>query len=206
MPDAIHEGNLRLDFQADWHAVKFDDTPWYRSTAKDGVKAVDVVVCDLAGTVHWWLEVKDCLGFEDDNRPRLSPTPPEAVSQTKAWVQAQGFGREVLVKRAKPFIVDEVAEKFEGTLVTLTTATRAGPHEADAAALAPFTRVMNPTARWSVVLLLTWDPNARDFGRLAMRLRAKLQQRLAAYNAECFVVNEGESAPEQPWTVTRTAS
>lgn len=203
MPETIVEGHLRFEFHTDWQALKFDDTSWYRSTARDGVKAVDVVACDATGTAHWWLEIKDCMGFEDDNQPRLSPSPPEAVGQTKSWIKAQGFEREVQAKRAKPFIVDEVAEKLEGTLVSLVAAGRASLGQQDALEIRPFLQVIDAAAQWSVVLLLTWNPT--DFGRLAMRLRDKLQQRLAAYNVQCFVLNESESAPHQPWTVTRVA-
>lgn len=205
MAEPIFEGDLRFEFHAEWLALKFDDTSWYRSTARDGVKAVDVVACNPAGTIHWWLEIKDCMGFESDNLPRLSPTPPEAVGQTKSWLLAQGYGREVQAKRAKPFVVDEVAEKLEGTLVSLIAAGRASPGQQDALEVHSFAKVMEAAAQWSVVLLLTWNPTARDFGRLAMRLRDKLQQRLAAYNVQCFVLNQSESAPHQPWAVTRVA-
>lgn len=82
-------------------------------------------------------------------------------------------------------------------------AVRAAPVQAEATAVAPFARVMDTTVQWSVVLLLTWNPAARGFGRLAMRLRDKLRQRLAAYNVQCFVLNESESAPRKPWTLTR---
>ena len=201
----IYEGavgrQLRFDFPQPWLALKFDDAAWYRNTIKTRVKAVDVVAC--LDNVHWWIEVKDCKGFEADNLPRLSPSDPAEVAAVRAWAKSQGHDRAVAVQRAKPFVVEEVAEKLEGTLLSLAAAVRAAPVQADAAAVAPFALAMNATAQWSVVLLLTWNPTARDFGRLAMRLRDKLRQRLAAYNVQCFVLNESESAPHQPWTVTR---
>lgn len=205
MADSIYEGavgrQLRFDFPAPWLALKFDDTAWYREKIKTSVKAMDVVACH--GHSHWWIEVKDCKDFEADNIPRLSPVDPAQVALVKVWAKGQGHDRAVVVKRAKPFVVDEVAEKLEGTLVSLAAAVRAGAAQADAAAVAPFAQVMDAAAQWSVVLLLTWNPAARDFGRLAMRLRDKLHQRLAAHNVQCFVLNENESAPHQPWTLTR---
>lgn len=205
MADPIHEGavgrQLRFDFPAPWLALKFDDTAWYREKIKTRVKAIDVVACH--GHSHWWIEVKDCTGFEPANLPRLSPSDSPEVALVRDWAEMQGHGDAVKVKRAKPFVVDEVAEKLEGTLVSLAAAVRAGAAQADAAAVAPFAQVMGAAAQWSVVLLLTWNPAARDFGRLAMRLRDKLQQRLAAHNVQCFVLNERESAPHQPWTLTR---
>ncbi|MEY4980505.1 MAG: hypothetical protein RLZZ352_2775, partial [Pseudomonadota bacterium] len=184
-----------------WLALKFDDTAWCRDVIKTRVKAMDVLAC--SGAAHWWIEVKDCLGFEPANQPRLSPNDPAAVAAVREWAQAQGHRDAVFVKRAKPFVVDEVAEKLEGTLVSLAAAVRADPPHADAAEVLRFALVMDASAQWSVVLLLTWNPAARDFGRLAMRLGDKLRQRLAAYNVQCFVLNERESAPNQPWTLTR---
>jgi len=162
---------------------------------------MDVVASHDA--IHWWIEIKDCKGFEADNLPRLSPSDPAEVAAVKAWAKSQGHDCAVAIKRAKPFVVDEVAEKLEGTLASLVAAARAVPAHADAADVVHFARVVDAAAQWSVVLLLTWNPSARDFGRLAMRLRDKLRQRLAAYNVQCFVLNENESAPHQPWALTR---
>ena len=204
MADPIHEGavgrQLRFDFPEPWLALKFDDTAWYRDEVKSRVKAVDIVACH--GNSHWWVEVKDCKGFEPENLPRLSPNPDSAeVVAVREWARNQGYDRAVTVKRAKLFVVDEVAEKLEGTLVSLAAAQRTDAGNAQAAEVTPFAQVADASVQWSVVLLLTWNP--RDFGRLAMRLRDKLQQRLAAYNVQCFVLNESESAPHQPWTLTR---
>jgi hypothetical protein len=205
MADPIFEGSvgrqLRFDFPVPWMALKFDEAAWYQDTIKTRVKAMDVVACH--GASHWWVEVKDCKDFEADNLPRLSPNDPAAVDIVRTWAQTQGHDRSVTVKRAKPFVVDEVAEKLEGTLISLAAAKRAGTVSANAAALLPFADVIDTTAQWSVVLLLTWNPSARDFGRLAMRLRDKLRKRLAAFNVQCFVLNESESAPQQPWTLSR---
>ncbi len=205
MADPIYEGSvgrqLRFDFPDPWLALKFDDSAWYREVMKTRVKAMDVVACD--GASHWWIEVKDCKDFEADNLPRLSPGDPAEVATVKASARSLGHDRAVTVRRAKPFVVDEVAEKLEGTLVSLAAAVRAGPAQADAAAVVHFARVMDAASQWSVVLLLTWNPSARDFGRLAMRLRDKLRHRLASYNVQCFVLNESDSAPYQPWALTR---
>ena len=201
MAEPIHEGALRFDFPDPWLALKFDGTARYRQAMKSRVKAVDVIAC--RGQTHWWIEVKDCLGYEPESRPRLSPGDPPEVETVREWVHEQGYKKLVSVRRAKPFVVDEVAEKLEGTLISVAAAARAAAKQADAALVAPMAGVMGADAQWSVVLLLTWNPVSKDFGRLAMRLRDKLQQRLAPYNVQCFVLNESESAPHQPWTLTR---
>lgn len=203
MPESLVEGRLKFDFPADWIALKFDDTQWYRDTMKSRMKAVDVVAC--AGNTHWWVEVKDCLGFEPANQPRLSPNDPHEVAAVREWAKAQGHRDAVLIKRAKPFIVDELAEKLEGTLLSLAAATRRGASDGSAVKVLPFAQAWHQGSQWSVVLLLTWNPTAKDFRRLAMRLNDKLRQRLAAYQLECFVVNEEMTTTGQPWQLTRIA-
>lgn len=198
----IPEGRLRFTFQDDWQAIKFDETAWYSGTMKRRIKAMDILATQ--GQTHWWIEIKDCVGFEPDNLPRLNPAEPSEVSGVRAWVKGQGLDRAVSVTRAKPFLVDEIAEKLEGTLVSLMAAQRAGASQPDVQPLQPFAEVAQQPTNWRVVLVLAWNP--RDFRRLAMRLNDKLRQRLAAYDVECYVLNEGESAPQQPWTVTRIPS
>lgn len=201
MPKSVVEGRLKFDFPVPWLVLKFDDTLWYREIMKSRMKAVDVVAC--AGKSHWWVEVKDCLSFEAENLLRLLPSDPPEVAVVRDWAKAQGHRDAVLIKRAKPFIVDEVAEKLEGTLLSLAVARRASATHTQAEELLPMAAVLDDGAQLSVVLPLTWDPEARDFGRLAMRLNDKLRQRLAAYQLECFVVNEGIPIPGQPWQLTR---
>jgi hypothetical protein len=72
----IQERSLRLTFQDDWQAIKFDDTPWCASSQLSayGVKAVDITALGPDGQ-HWWIEIKDCVGYEADNQPRLAETP-----------------------------------------------------------------------------------------------------------------------------------
>lgn len=204
MPEQLDiEGKLRFSFPAPWLALKFDDTAWYRDGMNARVKAMDVVAC--SGAEHWWVEVKDCLGFEPANQPRLSPNDPPEVAIVREWAKAQGHRDTVTVKRAKPFIVDEVSEKLEGTLLSMAAARRVSATDANANELIPMTSALDSGSDWIVVLLLTWNPAARDFGRLAMRLNDKLRQRLASYKVTCFVVNEGVPAPNQPWQLTRIA-
>lgn len=198
MPDVI-EGQLRFQFPEGWVVSKFDDTPWYREEIKTTVKSMDILA--TSEQTHWWIEVKDCATFEPHNRPRLAPAEPAEVAVVRQWVQDQGHQGTVAVTRKKPFIVDEVAEKIEGTLCALAAALRAGPNHAKAAPVLPQSGVCSPDSKWNVVLLLTWDPV--DFNRLAARIKDKLTQRLKVHRVHCFVLNESEAAPQQPWTLTR---
>lgn len=175
----LSEGSLQLTFAAGWQAVKFDDTAWHRQHFGTQ-KAMDILAAH--GAQHWWIEIKDCEGFEQNNLPRMSPTELPALQQTRAWIESQGLKPQVRVVRAKPFIIDEVIEKLRSTLVTVLAAQRAGE-----ALLLPYAAAWNPGGQLKVVLLLTWDIN--DFRRLAHRLQQKLNMALGPYGLQGFVVN-----------------
>lgn len=198
MPDVI-EGKLKFQFPAGWHLSKFDDSTWYRDEIKSTVKSMDILA--TSGSHHWWIEVKDCASFERDNRPRLSPSEPSEVNLVRQWVTSQGYQDKVAISRKKPFIVDELAEKVEGTLYSLAAAQRQGVGHTKAAQILPLAEVFSPSNQWQIVLLLTWEPV--DFKRLAAKLRDKLKQRLKVHNVHCYVLNESELAPQQPWTLKR---
>lgn len=197
----ITEGTLQLTFNPDWHPIKFDETPWYAvsNLSAHGVKAMDITALGPDG--HWWIEIKDCVGHEADNYPRLALAPPPEVKATQTWANDQGWKPLVEAKRAKLFVADEVLQKVVGTVATLTAAARAPATDAHAAAVRPFVTAGTAGSKWSVVLLLTWD--IPDYGRLAGRLKTALEQRLRAFNVSCHVVNETVTAPAQPWTAQR---
>lgn len=199
---AITEDTLQLTFNPGWQAIKFDETPWYTSgnLSAHGVKAVDVTALGPNGQ-HWWIEIKDCVGYEAENLPRLTPNSPPEVQDTQTWVKGQGWQSLVEAKRAKMFVADEVLQKVIGTVATLTAATRAPASNAHAAAVRPFVAAGLAGSQWNVVLLLTL--NIPDYGRLASRLKTALEQRLRAFDVTCHVVNEVVTAPAQPWTVGR---
>lgn len=204
MTDPIIEGTLQLTFAAGWQAVQIDQTDWYRDSDAIGsqVKAMDVTAYGPEG--HWWIEIKDCAGYEADNQPRLAAEPPQEVKATRTWIQGKGWGQRVEARRAKLFLADEVFHKVVGTMVSLSAASRAPVANTRAVAVQPYAAAYMPGTRWTVVLLLTWCGS--DYGRLAGRLKTALEQRLRAFNVACFVVNETVVAPGQPWTVGRLTS
>lgn len=197
----ITEGKLQLTFDPAWQVVQIDKTPWYRDGDAIGskVKAMDVTAHGPGG--HWWIEVKDCLGYEADNLPRLAVDPPIEVKAVQTWIDGQGLQPLVEAKRAKMFVADEVLQKVVGTIATLTAAARAPATDVRAVAVQSYAAAYAPTSPWKVVLLLTWG--GPDYGRLASRLKTSLEQRLRTLNVSCFVINETASVPAQPWTVGR---
>lgn len=78
--------------------------------------------------------------------PGLLPNPQLAVleqgvtsiDQARQLIAQNGLDKEVKLKRAKPFIIDELVEKITGSMICLATAQRAAPRTAHAASLQPF--------------------------------------------------------------------
>ena len=178
----VSEGKLSLRFPADWQVIKYDDSQWHTRRMRSRLKAMDLLLRNPVGE-HYWIEIKDCLGFEPDNRPRLSPTDSQELADTKRWLAQQGLDGQIKAERKKPFIVDEVEAKLRETLAALMIAQRESNPE-----LEPFQLIENDVKPLTAILLLTWD--AKDFKRLATRLQSKLQRCLQPYGVTCFVVNE----------------
>lgn len=193
------EGRLKLSFPDHWQVTKLDDEPWYREDLKSQVRAVDVVA--KREDTHWWIEVKDCEGYEEANLPRLAPAEPPAVMEARRLIERENLQAEVRVRRAKPFIVDEIADKVTGSIICLVTAERAAKSTVDAARVREYVSAMTTGSSWTIALLLTWNP--ADFKRLAKLLTTKMSQRFAAYDVKCVVVDGGDTDYGQPWSVER---
>lgn len=181
----ISEGKLSLRFPADWQVIKYDASQWHTARMRSRLKAMDLLLRN-PNSEHYWIEIKDCFGFETDSRPRLSPINSQELTDTKAWLVDKGFDGQIKAERKKPFIVDEVEAKLRETLAALMIAQRENDTE-----LEPFQLIANNVKPLTAILLLTWD--AKDFKRLATRLRPKLERRLQPYGVTCFVVNNEDS-------------
>jgi hypothetical protein len=176
---SLQEDTLQLEFSDEWHAIKFDEHGgWHRKQFGD-YKAVDVLAFHQKYG-HYWIEIKDCEGYEQDNQPRLSPKEPDELVRTRQWLDQQSFTEIVSAKRKKPFIVDELVEKIRDSLITVQIAQRMKEPSLQSFYIA--------RKSLTVVLLLTW--NSKDFNRLASRLKTKLDQKMNKYGFTCLVVNQ----------------
>ncbi|AHG39027.1 hypothetical protein N018_01700 [Pseudomonas syringae CC1557] len=194
MVDVV-EGKLTFSFGDDWKVIKFDETVWYSERMKRSLKGMDILA--TRENRHWWIEIKDCLGYEPDNLPRMSGAIPASVTLTKGWLDTQSFAREVNVQRRKLFIIDEVMQKFRDTLVSVVVAHRENDGE-----LSAFTPPAKEGHSLVIVLLLAWS--SRDYGRLAARLKLKLDMALKPYGLIGFVVSEVSRVPGLELTVNRS--
>jgi len=176
----ITEGRLKFTFGGGWDAVKYNESRWHTGQMKSQLKAMDILA--TKDDRHWWIEIKDCEGYEEENRPRLSPAEPDEVGKTRIWIKDQGWAQLIKVDRKKPFIVDEVVAKFRDTLVALACAQRRAEPELVKHEIVAVGQSL------TVVLILTWD--SREFKRLAQRLQDKLRNALIPYAVDAYVVNE----------------
>jgi hypothetical protein len=176
---SIQENTLQLEFSNEWQAIKFDDHgSWHRKQFGD-YKAVDVLAFHQKYG-HYWIEIKDCEGYEQDNQPRLSPKEPDELVQTRQWLEQQSFKEIVSAKRKKPFIIDELVEKVRDSLISVQIAQRLNEPS-----LQSFYIARKPI---KIVLLLTWE--SKDFNRLASRLKTKLDQKMSKFGFTSLVVNQ----------------
>ena len=192
----ITEGKLKLQFADGWNAIKFDGTDWHRHHMKSQLKAVDVLA--VHQDKHWWIEIKNCEGFESANVPRLSPIDSKEVLQVKQFVKKQGLKHQVTVSRKKLFIVDEIIKKMRDTLLSLTFAKRLAEPE-----LLAFSEWCGSERPLIIVLLLRWE--IVDFKRFARLLQHKLNVALQPYGLEGFVINENARITGLDCTISRIA-
>jgi len=196
MPDII-EGSLLFHFESGSKALKFDATNWHCHKMKSTLKAMDIV-CS-SGDEQWWIEVKGCIGFEDDNRPRLSASEPDEVSLVRTYLKKQNYDGVVAVSRKKPFIIDEVYMKFRDTLAGMTAASRSADSE-----LLAFCAIQDGSKTLKVLLVLTWS--GIDFKRLALRLQDKLNSRLSPFRVVGYVSDGNVELPGQCWSMERVVA
>lgn len=187
------EGKLQFDFPANWSAIKFDESWWFKHQIQPNIKGVDILASQQINghtKQHWLIEIKDCAGYEAANEIRLSPENTEdlktKLETSRDWLKAQNYNDEIKISRKKQYIIDEVLAKMRDTLVSLQFAERAAH-----APLAAFIPKKNESIH--IVLFLTW--NIPDYRRFALRLQQKLNTAMAAYGLQGFVC-DGSTLPQ----------
>lgn len=200
MPE-VTEGQLIFAFPEGWNAICYDDVGGFYKTVVErsplDFKAVDIIASSNDAQ-HIWIEVKDCAGNESANRLRFSGQDPNELVESKAWLEQQGWKSQVVAKRAKPYLPDEVAQKVVDTLTGLVTSIR---H--DNTTLLPFHSVLN-NQKLDIVLFLTLNDTPRDYKRLASRLAQAIRARLHFLNVnQVTVCNEQTMPSDTIWSVTR---
>ena len=130
MPE-VTEGQLTFHFPTEWQAISYDAPNGFYKTvvqcAPLDFKAVDILARSPLDTFTW-IEIKDCVGNETENRPRFSEQDSTELVASKAWIKQQGWETQVIAKRAKPYLPDEVANKVVDTFSRLSQAIRSRLH------------------------------------------------------------------------------
>ncbi len=201
----IIEGSLTFQFSEGWEAISYDEAGgfYHRVIEKvpAGLKAVDILAHNPATKRHLWIEIKDCAGNEVNNKPRFSMNDSQEFVDTKAWIERKGYQSNVKVKRIKPYMPDEVAEKVIDTLTGVIASIRG-----DESGLSNFHTAVR-SEKLDVVLFLTLNYQPKDYKRLALRLTSKIKARLNFLKPDrIFVINESTLPNDFPCTVMRTPS
>ena len=181
----IVEGTLQFDFSESVQAIKYDESNW-KNTRFGIYPAMDILAREQ--DQQWWIEIKDCVGAEERNRPRLSAQEPKALVKTRQWIEAEGFKPQVRAIRNKPFIIHELVEKLRSTLIGCDLAGVHGFSNQQAGEQVGVHRLIDGDQPLIVVLYLTWEGN--DFRRLARGLQTKLDKALQPYGWRGFIVND----------------
>ena len=200
MPE-ITEGQLTFHFPSEWQVIKYDAIgDFYKTVVQRApldFKAVDILARSPMDTFTW-IEIKDCAGNEAENRPRFSGQDPAELLASKAWIKQQGWESQVVAKRAKPYLADEVAQKVVDTLTGLVTSIR----QIDTT-LVKFQPGLYDQ-KLDIVLFLTLNDTPRDYKRLASRLAQAIRTRLHFLKVnQVTVCNEQTIPPDAAWSVTR---
>lgn len=203
MPE-VTEGQLTFHFPTEWQAISYDAPNGFYDMvvqrAPLDFKAVDILARSPLDTFTW-IEIKDCAGNEAENRPRFSGQDSTELVASKAWIKQQGWEAQVIAKRAKPYLADEVAHKVVDTLTGLVTSIR----QTDTT-LEDFHPSLHHQ-KLDIVLFLTLNDSPKDYKRLASRLSQAIRSRLHFLNIhQVTVCNEQTIPPNVGWSVTRKAA
>ena len=203
MPE-VTEGQLTFHFPMEWQAISYDAPNGFYKTvvqcAPLDFKAVDILARSPLDAFTW-IEIKDCVGNEAENRPRFSGQDSRELVTSKEWIKRQGWESQVIAKRAKPYLPDEVAHKVVDTLTGLVTSIR----QADTT-LEDFHPSLHHQ-KLDIVLFLTLNDSPEDYKRLAGRLSQAIRSRLHFLNInQVIVCNEQTIPPNVGWSVTRKAA
>jgi hypothetical protein len=194
----IKENNLSFYFPNTWKIMSYDKIGGFYSqhidTTSIGIKAVDIIASN--GSEHLWIEIKDCLEYENTNFPRLSPQPIDEVRQTKNWIKDQGWQGLVAAQRKKPYIVDEFSQKVLHTFIGIVSASKVGNKS-----MVDFSESIEKNTEITVVLFLTLD--IPDYKRLAMRLQDAINKKLSKFKIRVSVCNEDTIPKNSVWSVKR---
>lgn len=200
MPE-VTEGQLTFHFPTEWQAISYDAPNGFYNTlvqcAPLDFKAVDILARSPLDAFTW-IEIKDCAGNEAENRPRFSGQDSTELVASKAWIKQQGWETQVIAKRAKPYLADEVAHKVVDTLTGLVASIR----QADTT-LEGFHPSLHHQ-KLNIVLFLTLNDSPKDYKRLASRLSQAIRSRLHFLNIhQVIVCNEDTIPPKVGWSVAK---
>lgn len=184
----ISEGNLVFSFDSEYTAIKFDDRPFYREYFNNmpGGKGVDIIA-DSDDIIHL-IEIKNCLGHEQENRWRTS-----TGNRT-----LDSAPRDLDVENRDSFDI-EVAKKVAMTILCLFGAWSKAERTEKALELENYWKSLNNTKvqknKKQIIVTLFLEGNfsgvsqTRSKKSIMKRIQESISKKLDWLNCKVFVVD-----------------
>lgn len=184
----INESNLLFSFSSDYKVIKLDDTPFYRHcfNKMPGSKGVDIVA-DSDKVIHF-MEIKNCLGHEIENRWRTS------VDNSRLDSAPEGLD----VDNRDSFDI-EVAKKVAMSIDCLFGAWLKAQESDKATELEEYWKAIDNTkiqkGKKQVIVTLFLEGNfgnrggTRDKKMIMQRIQESIRKKLAWINCKVLVVD-----------------
>ena len=179
---------LKLEFSDKWLACKYDDELFYNKIKNQGLKAVDFMA--LSSKVLLLMEVKYMVKTNETSSLRFTvDADNDKVKKIKDQLTPE-LQKTVIIKSARPYIVDEVTQKVRDTVLGLFASYRNEETVLSSYAQSLFTSNNQP-----ILVLLFLERNTKlnqeeHFKPLASNLKLAIEQKLSFLgNIQVDVVN-----------------
>lgn len=199
----ITEGELTFSFGEEFQAVKFDETPFYRNYfgKLPGGKGVDLL--SISDESMQFIEIKDCLGYEQDNRERTRIRQSRIAStQSDVHSRSQEGGFDV-----------EIAQKVASTVACLYGAWAKIEGTKCAEQLLPYwealydKKIQKDQKRLYIILFLEGDFGSPSTSKkmVMKKIEDSIRQKLSWMKCRVSVV-DSHTYPEKLFSVKRKQS
>jgi hypothetical protein len=181
-------GELAFEFSDKWQVCKYDELPFYDEIRYQGFKGIDFMALSAKGLLL--MEVKYVLATNETSPIRFTvDADKNKVKEIKDSLTPEQ-NETVIIKSARPYIVDEVTQKVRDTVLGLFASYRKEKIELSSYSQSLFTSNNQPIL---VLLFLERNPELNQeesFKPLASNLKLAIEQKLNILgNIQVGVVN-----------------
>lgn len=176
LTEKTRTGELKFEFSDNWQACKYDELSFYNKLKGQGLKGVDFMAVSDNGLLL--MELKYVLATDEKSKLRFTKDSDDAsVEQIKALLTPKQQ-KTVVIKSARPYLVDEVSNKIKDTVLGLFSGYRKNNAE-----LSPYMQKLFANKNAPILVLLFLERNTElneegKFKPLASHLKLAIEQKL----------------------------